>query len=191
METGTPIHRRIILVKRMLQLKIVILVLAAVLAAGAAVVLDLYALLGDTLIRDLGEGRAAELLAASARTVGLHFLVFFLIAAILSVFASHKFAGPIFRVEKVTESVADGDLTVRAVFRKGDDLSETAESVNRMIESLREMLLKDKNLAERVARRIDEVGGKLASGELDPKAASELLGQVLIEVRHIGSDFRL
>ncbi len=72
--------------------------------------------------------------------------------ALLGVFAgvmlSHKIAGPIYRVEKVSEELAKGNFDVRVRFRKGDDLQELAGKLNEMIESVRGMISGDKMLAE-------------------------------------------
>lgn len=54
----------------------------------------------------------------------------------VTLFVSHKIAGPIYRLEKDIEVIADGDLTFRVKFRKGDQLKELSEEINAMSEAL-------------------------------------------------------
>src|SRR3989304_2114947 len=57
--------------------------------------------------------------------------------AVISVFFSHKIAGPIYRLEKTLDSVASGDLTVGAHLRTGDQLTVLADEVNAMVRPLK------------------------------------------------------
>lgn len=43
---------------------------------------------------------------------------------VVTLFVSHKIAGPIFRLEKDIDVIAKGDLSFRVKFRKGDQLKE-------------------------------------------------------------------
>ena len=195
MEDGSlkpaPFRRRIILIKRALQMKYVMLVFLSVLVTITVVSLDLYYILGKLFIRQYGDQNLLPLIQGATRLLLVHLSIYSVIVIFISVFISHKFAGPLFRLERVSESIASGDLTVKATFRQGDELFETAEYINQMIETLRQKLLREKNLSDRISQKLGDLSGALRSGSLTPKEASAQLDEVLIEVRHIASDFRL
>ncbi len=56
--------------------------------------------------------------------------------AAVSVFFSHKIAGPIYRLEKNLEAVASGDLTVETRFRGKDELVGVASEINAMVREI-------------------------------------------------------
>lgn len=62
------------------------------------------------------------------------------VSAFLSVFVTHRFAGPIYRFHQVVDQMAAGDLSAQFKLRKGDDLVELETAVNRAIVSLGETI---------------------------------------------------
>lgn len=172
-------------------MKYVVLVFFSVLISVVLVSLDFYYVVGKLLVQKIGD-QDLDFLARSA--FGLlvqHFSLYAVIVVIVSVFVSHKLAGPIFRLEQVAETVAKGDLSVRVHFREGDELAETAAHMNRMIESLREKTARDRDLAARVASRLEELSAQLRSGAMDPRDAAVRLAELAGEARAIASDFKL
>jgi len=101
------------------------------------------------------------LLAFSGMTIdNFLFLVFFpmlfivgvfssLAVGILTLLASHKIAGPLFRIRKEIELVQGGDLRRQFHIRSGDQLQDLAQSLNEMTQTLR--------------RRHLEIGGQCRS----------------------------
>lgn len=189
-EPGEKIRRRIVVIKRALQMKYVLLVFAAVLLTVTIVTLDLYYIMAKVYGDELA-GNLPAVIRGSARLLAIHLPIYFAVVIVAAVFISHKFAGPIFRLEKVAEAIATGDLTVKANLRAGDELFDTAEHINVMIETLRQKLLKEKHLSDRIAQKLSEISEKLESKALPPEEAAQHLQDVLIEVRHIASDFKL
>jgi methyl-accepting chemotaxis protein len=59
-----------------------------------------------------------------------------IISAFMSVFVTHRFAGPLYRFHQVVDQMAAGDLSGQFKLRKGDDLVELEMAMNRAIESL-------------------------------------------------------
>ena len=52
---------------------------------------------------------------------------------ILSVFVTHRFAGPVYRLEQSLKRMAAGDFDLHVRFRPGDDLQELAVLLNQII----------------------------------------------------------
>lgn len=189
-EPGDKIRRRIVVIKRALQMKYVLMVFAAVLLTVTIVTLDIYYIMAKVYGDELS-GNLPAVIRGSARLLAIHLPIYFAVVIVAAVFISHKFAGPIFRLEKVAEAIATGDLTVKANLRAGDELFDTAEHINVMIEILRQKLLKEKHLSDRIAQKLSEISEKLENKAIPPEEAAQRLQDVLIEVHHIASDFKL
>jgi len=56
-----------------------------------------------------------------------------LISAILSLFVTHKFAGPLYRFEETARRMAAGDFSFRVKLRGGDDLRELETLLNQVL----------------------------------------------------------
>lgn len=55
---------------------------------------------------------------------------------ILSIFITHRLAGPIFVIQRAMGQIAQGDLTVRVRLRRKSELLDLAQSMNHMMEKL-------------------------------------------------------
>lgn len=63
-------------------------------------------------------------------------LLFLSITFILSIFLSHRIAGPLYRLRKSLEEVARGNFDQRITFRKADHFMELQDAFNDMIQHL-------------------------------------------------------
>jgi len=85
----------------------------------------------------------------AVNTTLMHWIFVFVFAiAILSIFVSHKIAGPVYRLEETTRVIASGDLTCKIHLRHGDELQDLQEAFNKMSESLCRMVAKDREVIE-------------------------------------------
>lgn len=75
------------------------------------------------------------LLFASIQSVALLILVSIGIA-VLSLFFSHKIAGPLYRFEKSLETIGSGDLTHVVRLRSGDQIQELVKTINDSVHSI-------------------------------------------------------
>ncbi len=80
----------------------------------------------------------SELILASTNPLAIILPVAFLLLAIISIFISHRIAGPLFRLKMYMEKVQNGDYTVKLKFRKGDAIHDVADSFNQMVEGIKE-----------------------------------------------------
>ncbi len=60
---------------------------------------------------------------------------------IVTLFISHKIAGPMFRFEKELKEIGDGDLTKKVSLREKDQAGEMAECINDMTTNLRDKII--------------------------------------------------
>lgn len=122
----------------------------------------------------------------------LRLLIGSLAIFILSIFVSHKIAGPAVRMENAANALSDGDLSVDlSALRPGDELSELAKSINGAITKLRilmeryqEMAGKLTNLTSKISRYTE--GGKIATSESTKliKELEQVSSQLVDEVNY-------
>ncbi len=73
---------------------------------------------------------------------GLGIFIVIIQIVLLTIYFSHKVAGPIYRLEKVCTALAEGDYTQRVTLRKGDELQNLAALLGGAIERTRERLVR-------------------------------------------------
>ncbi|MBI2561728.1 MAG: methyl-accepting chemotaxis protein, partial [candidate division NC10 bacterium] len=89
-----------------------------------------------------------------------------LLAAILSVFASHALGGPLYRLEAIGKRLAAGEFTAPIRVREGDDLQGMAAILDQAVGNLRDALARIRE-QESVARaRLGALQGELATGQV-------------------------
>lgn len=71
--------------------------------------------------------------------IGLLFVIIQLV--LLTIFFSHKVAGPVYRFEMTCHDIIDGNYTGRIKLRKGDEMQNLATLLNEVIARSRERLL--------------------------------------------------
>jgi methyl-accepting chemotaxis protein len=180
-------QRRTVLVKQSLQLKYVALVFVSVLVGSFIVGADIYYSVAKSV---LAENPSLEpvvmqfnriILVKMALYMGIMFLV--------SLYISHRFAGPIYRFEKSAQIVSSGDLTHRVSLRTGDELMELQEEFNGMVASLQGLIQKDRTLAERLKEKLAAAQKSLEAGRAD--GAREELKALAVELGHLTQSFKV
>jgi methyl-accepting chemotaxis protein len=179
-------QRRTILVKPQLQAKHVGLVFLSVLCAALIIGGDIYYNMYKLIVAE-----APSLAPAAAQFNGIilvKLVLYLALMLLISVFISHRFAGPIFRFEKSAQAVAKGDLTHRVSLRTGDELMDLQEEFNAMTAGLQALVQRDRALAAHLAARADEIVKKLPEGA---EAARAELASLGLELRHLTQSFKV
>ena len=102
----------------------------------------------------------------------------FLLFGALSIFISHKVAGPLYRLKKSLLQVAQGDLNVVIKLRKRDDLKDLAEHVNMLIEELRTFATTARNDYDLLSGCIQELEQKIEKKVLTEELGREIINKV-------------
>ncbi|MCL5023251.1 MAG: methyl-accepting chemotaxis protein [Nitrospirae bacterium] len=74
------------------------------------------------------------------RAYGVYILLLGVGVSVVSLFLSHRIAGPLYRFEKSAEEITKGNLSFRIRLRKKDEGKELAGRMNTMIETLSDRL---------------------------------------------------
>ncbi len=71
--------------------------------------------------------------------IGILFVIIQLV--LLTIFFSHKLAGPVYRFEMVCHNIVEGKYTDKIILRKGDEMQNLATLLNEVITTTRERLV--------------------------------------------------
>ncbi len=91
---------------------------------------------------------AVAILPAILYTGLITILLVTIATVMVTLFISHKIAGPLFRFEKELTAIGQGDLTKTVALRRKDQATALAESINQMSAGLRERVTRIQTLVE-------------------------------------------
>lgn len=114
--------------------------------------------------------------------------IYLLLVAIVTIALGQRLVGPISRFERAVNMLGAGNLLYRMRIRESDNMKQLERSFNLMTDSLHSKVLKDRNLAKRIAARLEELANthKDSSPEL-----SRIFEELKIEVEHLTSEFKV
>ena len=120
---------------------------------------------------------------------GNEILIWKMVVAIIficfvSIFVSHKIAGPVYRFEQSANIIANGDFSYRIRLRKGDELHELAKAFNGMTESL-ESIVKENN---KVLNHLDKIVNNAREGFNKKSLSAEEKSKLLEELNFVQSE---
>lgn len=116
------------------------------------------------------------------------------IIAFISLFVSHKIAGPVYRLEESMKQIASGDLNFKVHLRQGDELGDLKDAFNKMTESLSKMVYKDREIIERLAKTGENLQKKVDDKNLNREALEEIayeLTSIIEELKLVTSSFKI
>ncbi|MBA4369150.1 MAG: hypothetical protein C0403_16095 [Desulfobacterium sp.] len=173
-------QRKTHLIKKDFQIKFIVKFCLIVLAGVILSTALLFFFSQDTLtssfdhsklvIRKTGSAILPAVIYTNLITLG----VVCIITILVTLYISHKIAGPIFRFEKEIKAIAQGDLCKKIVLRKQDQVKEMADSINQMVNSLHdkvneiyleidilEQTAKEEQVPDQIADRIKTLKQKI------------------------------
>ena len=134
-----PYQRQHWLVNPALQFRFIRVMLFVLLLMAVVAVLGMYLALWFTLysFELLQDTYLVALFKTVAWTVVLEFIVLVPIVSWFGVRVTHTVAGPLVRIRAALADMAQGKFEINIRLRKGDALTELAEDINQLAESLR------------------------------------------------------
>lgn len=99
---------------------------------------------------------------------------------IVTLFVSHKMAGPLFRFEKELQDIGEGDLTKQVILRQKDSIGDMAGCLNNMTTNLHNKILDIQTEVQHIL--------EFASRQKAPQGVIEALNGLQ---KKIGSNFKL
>ena len=128
-------QRRTIFIKKNLQIRYMVLMVACVLCGLLIMGLELTATLNDlfdnypVLVQPIYD-EFIPIVASFFYKIAIYIILI----VIISAFVSHKMAGPVYRFEQTCKEIAKGDFSQRVHLRKGDQFTELQDAFNTMMD---------------------------------------------------------
>ncbi len=177
-----PFKRRIILIKRSLQMKYAAVMFILFALAAFTVWWEVYQSLSG--LSDSGLITDPNLMTMVTKISTVVFMkvgALLILVWILSIALSHFVAGPIYRFETSLKTLRTGDLTHRVFLRKRDELKNLAQEFNDTINVLQTNVLNDRKKIEGLAARLQGLAGKVDSAELQ---------SIIAELKSVTASFK-
>jgi methyl-accepting chemotaxis protein len=118
---------------------------------------------------------AARMLLSLHTSIWPALAVVVLSLGVLSLFISHKVAGPIYRLKKYLAEIAAGNVDVDLKFRKRDELHDLSASVNVVIHELRLLVRALKHDHAAVSSCMADIEQQIEKQQIDAVAGLELI----------------
>lgn len=98
-------------------------------------------------------------------------------------YLSNKLAGPLYKIRQAIEEVTRGNLEAEVSIRKGDLLQGTAVDFNRMVQTLRRMLYRDRRHSDEVNEILSQCQAWLEARTEVPEPERRRLGKLINDAK--------
>ncbi|MGE5307927.1 MAG: hypothetical protein ACM3OC_02445 [Deltaproteobacteria bacterium] len=187
--------RRIYFIEKKFQAQFILRFCLLVILAGLAAVGLLYWLSGKATTVSIVNSRvvvrstADFLLPVLLQTVAVVFTLTALATIAVTLFVSHKIAGPLYRFKKVTEGLERGDFSRGFKLRNNDQMQDIAEGLNGMIKANRQRLGVVKELAAIIRNNAEKIGTEDVPAAKQPLLAE--IKRVSRELKELSDSFKV
>jgi len=132
-----PYKRRIVIIKKGLQFKFALFVILGMILAALTVGITHGIILSFVKIKFADDPQIYSFIQRVNNIMYLQILILLVIGISLALLVSHKIGGPVYRLEKFFDEIIETkDLSKRVYLRKGDELKDLADKINRFLDSL-------------------------------------------------------
>ncbi len=129
--------------------------------------------------------RSARMLLSLHTSVWPALGIVILTLGVLSVFITHKIAGPVYRFKKVLSEISAGNLNVSVHLRKRDDLKDLAEDLNMVIKELQVFVRTLQADHETLSKCILELEDQIRDNKVSGEAGRELIRKMQMSRENI------
>lgn len=175
--------RRRYFIKGSLQGKYIVTFLILIVLGGIAfttvfsfLAVDTFTLIYKTY--DLDPGKTSLLLLKEI--IKEHWLLIVIsniIAIIVAIFLTHRFAGPLFRFEHSLDEMINGNLNIEIRLRKKDEGKELAGMINRFNDQLSSSFVEMRQLSDSIEHSLSQISQSIPPGKKDTiRQIEELAG---------------
>lgn len=129
--------KRIYLINKKMQLKYAGMIALVLIILLGLVQLHTYYIINSILPNILSTEIGNSIKSIQTKLL-INGVIYVILIAFVSIFISHKIAGPLYRLEKEIKEVADRkNFEHKFVLREGDELSSLADSLNLLLNELK------------------------------------------------------
>jgi signal transduction histidine kinase len=133
--TRQKVVRKQFMVKKGFQLRFMIVIILAMVLIAIVTGLSIYSAVMQTLVNQFHGENLAMIQHAITYKLFIRSLLLIFAIAILSVFISHRVAGPVYKFEGIIGDLASGKKVEEFKLRKRDEFYELALAINNLIKT--------------------------------------------------------
>lgn len=154
-------RRRILVINRPFQLRFCVYIsawVAALCFIYPLIVANLFDYFARYMQMDPGHADVGVLFSTRKSVVTLLIVtegVFLMLTFLLSVFMSHRIAGPLYKLRKNMDEFSKGNFDRKLAFRKKDYFPELAADFNQMVRNVREREIRENEVLTAAATHIE------------------------------------
>jgi methyl-accepting chemotaxis protein len=119
------------------------------------------------------------------RAYGVYILVLGVVISVVSVFLSHRIAGPLFRFERSVEEITRGNLAFCVILRRKDEGKELAGLINTMIASLAGHVSDMRQQADAAYAELEHLSQGLSHGHVSPGEIREHISEAMYSMENL------
>lgn len=183
--------RRQYIVAPAFQLKYVGLILALVfitaLLCSYFVYYTVMLVLGDKLANVYPQGRLVSIVSMVNFRILLSMVFLIPAVFIFGILASHKIAGPIYRIEKFLNAMSSGILSEKLTLRKKDELVSLANGINLVSDAVKASIRQEREHLEKSTALINALKKVASSKSIDHGALENTIEKLGDEVSKASS----
>jgi methyl-accepting chemotaxis protein len=157
---------------------ILILVFSTAIMCSYVIYYTMMLTMGDKLANIYPQGR----LVAIVNTVNVRILFSMLlvtpIIVLIGIYASHRIAGPIGRIERFLDCMASGDLSFPLSIRSNDELVSLAGGINRVLDSMKVSVKKEREKLGNISASLENLKKVAGSKPVNHAALDQALDKL-------------
>jgi len=137
MEGKSHVVRKQYLIKKGFQLRFMIIIIAAMLLIALVTSWSIYSAVMQTLMNQFHGENLALIKHAITYKLFIRSLLLIFAIAVLSIFISHRMAGPVYKFENTLKALVRGEKVREIGLRKRDEFYDLATAINSLIKSMK------------------------------------------------------
>lgn len=108
-----------------------------------------------------------------------------IVTIVITLFASHKIAGPLYRLERSTEAIGNGDFMLETRLRENDEITGVASALNEMAGKLRIKMIDIKKELEEVKDSSADIESAIKDKKLSEKELKKQTTRLLNKIKSL------
>ncbi len=191
--------RHIYIINKSFQYKYIFIILSIMLITIFTVSFTTFYIIWSNIIKEYffipeASKKLADIFVKTSELLLIPLIILTIIFSIVGVFYSHKIAGPLFRVKRICDELARGNLNQIVKFRKGDEFHDVADALNKVINGLKTLIIEDKEIVEKILHIINKLKNDLESQKdlkKDVRITIDELDKIVKELKKSSEKFIL
>ena len=145
-------------------------------------------LLGDKLANVYPQGRLISIVNTVNIRILLSLVLITPLVVVIGIYASHKIAGPIYRIEKYLSAMAGGDLSIPLTLRKNDELVSLANGINNVADTMKASIKEEKERLASSMVLLENIKRLARAGSIDRHALEKAVDKVSEDISKLNAE---